>query len=156
MPVTLRDDELAVLTIRFMGSAVPLKSALERFLPKLRQFIHGRDYDCRQISIHIIIHDKNRQSSGAPRTFSISTEMADEPEVSFIGQSHRRTAERAVEDSLKVLVYSLRSVPSMKFVTNFVRRDASADKIPYRKTRAAELLSTPDDFGGPQRLAQPL
>jgi IclR family mhp operon transcriptional activator len=37
VPVTLRDDELAVLTVRFMGSAVPLKSALERFLPKLRQ-----------------------------------------------------------------------------------------------------------------------
>jgi IclR family mhp operon transcriptional activator len=37
VPVTLHEDVLAVLTVRFMGSAVPLKYALERFLPKLRQ-----------------------------------------------------------------------------------------------------------------------
>jgi hypothetical protein len=28
---------LAVLTVRFVSSAVPLKSGLDRFLPKLRQ-----------------------------------------------------------------------------------------------------------------------
>jgi IclR family transcriptional regulator, mhp operon transcriptional activator len=37
VPVTSNDDVLAVLTVRFMASAVPLKSGLERFLPKLRQ-----------------------------------------------------------------------------------------------------------------------
>ncbi|HWJ34748.1 MAG TPA: IclR family transcriptional regulator C-terminal domain-containing protein [Steroidobacteraceae bacterium] len=37
VPVTSQDDVLAVLTVRFLASAVPLKSGLERFLPKLRQ-----------------------------------------------------------------------------------------------------------------------
>jgi DNA-binding IclR family transcriptional regulator len=37
VPVTRHDGVLAVLTVRFMQSAVPLKSGLERFLPKLRQ-----------------------------------------------------------------------------------------------------------------------
>jgi IclR family mhp operon transcriptional activator len=37
VPVTSHDDVLAVVTVRFMASAVPLKSGLERFLPKLRQ-----------------------------------------------------------------------------------------------------------------------
>jgi IclR family mhp operon transcriptional activator len=37
VPVNLHDRALAALTVRFMSSAVPLKSGLERFLPKLRQ-----------------------------------------------------------------------------------------------------------------------
>jgi IclR family mhp operon transcriptional activator len=37
VPVTLQDRVLAVLSVRFTSSAVPLKSGLERFLPKLRQ-----------------------------------------------------------------------------------------------------------------------
>ena len=37
VPVTSHDRVLAALTVRFMTSAVPLKSGLERFLPKLRQ-----------------------------------------------------------------------------------------------------------------------
>jgi IclR family transcriptional regulator, mhp operon transcriptional activator len=37
VPVMLHDRVLAVLTVRFVSSAVPLKSAVERFLPKLRQ-----------------------------------------------------------------------------------------------------------------------
>jgi IclR family mhp operon transcriptional activator len=38
VPVSLQTDTLVVLTVRFAASAVPLKTALERFLPKLR---HG-------------------------------------------------------------------------------------------------------------------
>jgi IclR family mhp operon transcriptional activator len=37
VPVALHDRVLAVLTVRFASTTVPLKSALERFLPKLRQ-----------------------------------------------------------------------------------------------------------------------
>ena len=37
VPVLLHDRVLASLTVRFAASAVPLKIALERFLPKLRQ-----------------------------------------------------------------------------------------------------------------------
>jgi IclR family mhp operon transcriptional activator len=37
VPVLLHDRVLASLTVRFAASAVPLKSALDRFLPKLRQ-----------------------------------------------------------------------------------------------------------------------
>ncbi|MDB6082868.1 MAG: transcriptional regulator [Gammaproteobacteria bacterium] len=37
VPVISHGDVLAVLTMRFMASAIPLKSGLERFLPKLRQ-----------------------------------------------------------------------------------------------------------------------
>ena len=37
VPVPSHDGVLAVLTVRFMPSAVSLKSGLERFLPKLRQ-----------------------------------------------------------------------------------------------------------------------
>lgn len=37
VPVLLLDRVLASLTVRFAASAVPLKSGLERFLPKLRQ-----------------------------------------------------------------------------------------------------------------------
>jgi IclR family mhp operon transcriptional activator len=36
LPVALRDRPAAVLTVRFAASALPLKSGLERFLPKLR------------------------------------------------------------------------------------------------------------------------
>jgi IclR family mhp operon transcriptional activator len=36
VPITLYDRMLAVLTVRFLTSALPLKSGLERFLPKLR------------------------------------------------------------------------------------------------------------------------
>jgi len=36
-PVLAGDRVLASLTVRFMSSVVPLKAALERFLPKLRQ-----------------------------------------------------------------------------------------------------------------------
>jgi hypothetical protein len=37
VPVPLNDRTLATLTVRFMASALPLKTGLERFLPKLRQ-----------------------------------------------------------------------------------------------------------------------
>ncbi len=37
VPVPLNERALAVLTVRFMASALPLKTGLERFLPKLRQ-----------------------------------------------------------------------------------------------------------------------
>ena len=37
MPVLLHDRALASLTVRFAASVVPLKTGVERFLPKLRQ-----------------------------------------------------------------------------------------------------------------------
>jgi IclR family mhp operon transcriptional activator len=37
VPVPLSDRTLAALTVRFIASALPLKTGLERFLPKLRQ-----------------------------------------------------------------------------------------------------------------------
>jgi IclR family mhp operon transcriptional activator len=37
VPVLLHDRVLASLTVRFAASAVPLKTGVERFLPKLRQ-----------------------------------------------------------------------------------------------------------------------
>ncbi len=37
VPITLHDRGLAVITVRFVSSPLPLKSGLERFLPKLRQ-----------------------------------------------------------------------------------------------------------------------
>jgi len=37
VPVLLHDRALASLTVRFAASAVPLKTGVERFLPKLRQ-----------------------------------------------------------------------------------------------------------------------
>jgi IclR family mhp operon transcriptional activator len=37
VPVPLSDRMLAALTVRFIASALPLKTGLERFLPKLRQ-----------------------------------------------------------------------------------------------------------------------
>jgi IclR family mhp operon transcriptional activator len=37
VPVAMADTLPAVLTVRFISAAVPLKSAAERFLPKLRQ-----------------------------------------------------------------------------------------------------------------------
>ena len=37
VPVLLNDRVLAALTVRFASSAVPLKTGVERFLPKLRQ-----------------------------------------------------------------------------------------------------------------------
>jgi IclR family mhp operon transcriptional activator len=37
VPVTLTDRVPAVLTVRFISSAVPLPAALERFLPRLRR-----------------------------------------------------------------------------------------------------------------------
>jgi IclR family mhp operon transcriptional activator len=36
VPVALEHNSPAVLTVRFAASAIPLKSGLERFLPKLR------------------------------------------------------------------------------------------------------------------------
>jgi IclR family mhp operon transcriptional activator len=41
VPVALPDRVVAVLTVRFAASAVPLKSGLERFLPKLRHCAAG-------------------------------------------------------------------------------------------------------------------
>ena len=37
VPVPLNDRTLAALTVRFIGSALPFKTGVERFLPKLRQ-----------------------------------------------------------------------------------------------------------------------
>jgi IclR family mhp operon transcriptional activator len=37
VPVPLSDHTMAALTVRFMASALPLKTGAERFLPKLRQ-----------------------------------------------------------------------------------------------------------------------
>jgi IclR family mhp operon transcriptional activator len=36
VPITLHDRVLAALTVRFLSSALPLKSGLERFVPRLR------------------------------------------------------------------------------------------------------------------------
>jgi len=36
VPIMIDDRVLAAVTIRFSGSAVPLKLAVDRFLPKLR------------------------------------------------------------------------------------------------------------------------
>jgi IclR family transcriptional regulator, mhp operon transcriptional activator len=38
VPVLLNDRVLAALTVRFASSALPLKTGVERFLPKLRQY----------------------------------------------------------------------------------------------------------------------
>ena len=37
VPITIEERVLACVTVRFSGSAVPLKMAVERFLPKLRE-----------------------------------------------------------------------------------------------------------------------
>jgi DNA-binding IclR family transcriptional regulator len=37
VPVPMNDHTLAALTVRFTASALPLKTGLERFLPKMRQ-----------------------------------------------------------------------------------------------------------------------
>jgi IclR family transcriptional regulator, mhp operon transcriptional activator len=37
VPVPMNDHTLAALTVRFIASALPLKTGLERFLPKMRQ-----------------------------------------------------------------------------------------------------------------------
>ena len=37
VPVPLNDRTLAALTVRFIAPALPLKTGIERFLPKLRQ-----------------------------------------------------------------------------------------------------------------------
>jgi DNA-binding IclR family transcriptional regulator len=37
VPIMVDDRVLAAVTIRFSGTAVPLKSAVDRFLPKLRE-----------------------------------------------------------------------------------------------------------------------
>jgi IclR family mhp operon transcriptional activator len=37
VPVPLNDRTLAVLTVRFIAPTLPLKTGIERFLPKLRQ-----------------------------------------------------------------------------------------------------------------------
>jgi DNA-binding IclR family transcriptional regulator len=41
VPILLHDRVLASLTVRFATSAVPLKTGVERFLPKLRQCAAG-------------------------------------------------------------------------------------------------------------------
>ena len=37
VPIQIEDRVLAAVSIRFSGTAVPLKMAVERFLPKLRE-----------------------------------------------------------------------------------------------------------------------
>ena len=37
VPVPMNDRSMAALTVRFIASALPLKTGVERFLPKLRQ-----------------------------------------------------------------------------------------------------------------------
>jgi DNA-binding IclR family transcriptional regulator len=37
VPVAMNDRTMAALTVRFIASALPLKTGIERFLPKLRQ-----------------------------------------------------------------------------------------------------------------------
>ena len=64
VPVALQNHGLAVLTVRFFASAVPLKTGLERFLPRLR--------DCAaKISVtfsQAIAAAGAESSSGTPRT----------------------------------------------------------------------------------------
>jgi len=61
VPVNSHDRLLASLTVRFITSAVPLKTALERFLPKLRQCsaVINTLYSDRQSDAH---------ATGAPET----------------------------------------------------------------------------------------
>jgi IclR family mhp operon transcriptional activator len=40
VPIQLEDRVLACITVRFAGTAVPMKLALERFLPRLRETAH--------------------------------------------------------------------------------------------------------------------
>jgi IclR family transcriptional regulator, mhp operon transcriptional activator len=61
VPVLLHDRVLASLTVRFTASAVPLKSGLERFLPKLRQC-------AAKISILFLEQQAEARVKGAPQT----------------------------------------------------------------------------------------
>jgi IclR family mhp operon transcriptional activator len=61
VPVLLDDRMLASLTVRFAASAVPLKSGLERFLPKLRQC-------AAKISILFSQQQAEARTKGAPET----------------------------------------------------------------------------------------
>jgi IclR family mhp operon transcriptional activator len=59
VPITLHEHLLAVLSVRFVSSAVPLQAALERFLPKLRQC-------AAQIGASYLEQQAGARSGGAP------------------------------------------------------------------------------------------
>jgi hypothetical protein len=59
--VTLNERGLAVLTLRFVASAIPLKLGVERFLPKLRQC-------AAKISSAFVEKQAEAHSKGAPQT----------------------------------------------------------------------------------------
>ncbi len=61
VPVLLEDRVLACLTVRFGAAAVPLKTGIERFLPKLRQC-------AARISTSFSKQQAEAQLKGAPRT----------------------------------------------------------------------------------------
>jgi IclR family transcriptional regulator, mhp operon transcriptional activator len=61
VPLLLHDRVLASLTVRFAASAVPLKSGLERFLPKLRQC-------AAKISTLFSEQQAEARAKGAPQT----------------------------------------------------------------------------------------
>jgi len=61
VPVMLEDRVLACLSVRFSAAAVPLKTGIERFLPKLRQC-------AARISTSFSKHQAEAQLKGAPRT----------------------------------------------------------------------------------------
>jgi IclR family mhp operon transcriptional activator len=61
VPVTLNERGLAVLTLRFVASAIPLKLGVERFLPKLRLC-------AAKISSTFLEKQAEAHSKGAPQT----------------------------------------------------------------------------------------
>jgi IclR family mhp operon transcriptional activator len=63
IPVPLADRELAVLTVRFVASAVPMSSAIERFIPKMRRC-------AARISTHYVQHRNAGGMAGTPAAAS--------------------------------------------------------------------------------------
>jgi len=61
VPVMLDDRVLACLTVRFAAAAIPLKTGVERFLPKLRQC-------AAKISTSFSKHQADARLKGAPKT----------------------------------------------------------------------------------------
>lgn len=61
VPLILEDRVLACLTVRFGAAAVPLRTGIERFLPKLRQC-------AARISTSFAKHQAEAQLKGAPKT----------------------------------------------------------------------------------------
>ena len=60
VPVLLDDRVLACLTVRFAASAVPQRTGIERFLPKLRQ--------CAARISASFLEQQAEEAYGAPKT----------------------------------------------------------------------------------------